>query len=272
MSDLEKRSSKKVVPNRYSTSAGDQELGSSAPLGNSSNFAEISEGPSEFKAHGQQLMIKQEILHIPDSMLSKSLSSCCSRFLLSSLLVVYIAGVVLSQFYLPEEWFWPLCVFYIPALMTILFDIIGRHVLSAIMYPYQNSILKESLDRMSNLRFGQEQARLFHSFVYTIKLKSGILEEGYDANRSASLRSISRKIKSDKKDSLYFTATECSEVDDGVDVLSFGEMQQFISLLETYIEANEKSISIGHKSRIFKIFAFKIIEILNAFRNQLKSL
>ena len=47
LSDIEKRNSKKVAPNRYSTSAGDQELGSSAPLGNSSNFAEISEGPSE---------------------------------------------------------------------------------------------------------------------------------------------------------------------------------------------------------------------------------
>ena len=46
------RSSKKVVPNRYSTSAGDQDLGSSAPLGCSSNLAEISEGPSDLKAIG----------------------------------------------------------------------------------------------------------------------------------------------------------------------------------------------------------------------------
>jgi len=170
-------------------------------------------------------MMKQELVHIPDSALSKSLSSCCSRFLLSSLLVVYVGGVVTSQVYLPEDWFWPLCLLYFPALVTFLLDIVGRHILSAIMYPYQNSILKESLDRMSNLRFGQEQARLFHSFVYTIKLKSGIVEEGYDANRSASLRSISKKVRSDKKDSLYFMGTECSEVDDGVDVLSFGEMQ-----------------------------------------------
>lgn len=120
---------------------------------------------------------------------------------------------------------WPLSILYIPVLVTILIDIVGRHVLSAIMYPYQNSVLKESLDRMSNLRFGQEQARNFHSFVYTLKLKSGIVEDGLDQNRTASLRSISRKLKSDKKDSLYFMGTESSEIDDGVDVLSFGEMQ-----------------------------------------------
>lgn len=100
------------------------------------------------------MVLKQEPLHIPDSDLSKSLSSYFTRFLLSSLLVLYVVGVVLAQLYLPEEYSWPLCVLYVPALMTIVLDVVGRHILAAIMYPYQNSILKESLDRMSNLRFG----------------------------------------------------------------------------------------------------------------------
>ena len=50
------------------------------------------------------------------------------------------------------------------------------------------------------------------------------MDERPDPNRSASLRSISRKVKSDQKDSVYFTGTEISEIDDGVDVLSFAEM------------------------------------------------
>lgn len=92
---------------------------------------------------------------------------------------------------------------------VIVIDLLGQHILSAIMYPYQNSILKESLDRMSNLRFGQEQARLLHSFIYTLKIKSGIVEDR-DLNRTASLHSITHRVKVNSKvgSALLFLDTE----------------------------------------------------------------
>jgi hypothetical protein len=62
---------------------------------------------------------------------------------------------------------------------------------------------------MSNLRFGQEQARLLHSFIYTLKIKSGIVEDR-DLNRTASLHSITHRVKVNSKvgSALLFLDTE----------------------------------------------------------------
>jgi hypothetical protein len=43
---------------------------------------------------------------------------------------------------------------YIPVLNFILLVVIGRYVLSAIRYPYQNAIIRESLDRSNSSKFG----------------------------------------------------------------------------------------------------------------------
>jgi hypothetical protein len=77
---------------------------------------------------------------------------------------------------------------------------------------------------MSNLRFGQEQARLLHSFIHTLKIKSGLMETR-EANNSESLRSLSKRIKSEQKqESMLYIATESSVFDEELDILNFTEM------------------------------------------------
>jgi len=54
-----------------------------------------------------------------------------------------------------SDWFFLL---YLPILNFMLIVIFGKYILSGIMYPYQNSIIREELDRSNATKFGQEFA------------------------------------------------------------------------------------------------------------------
>jgi hypothetical protein len=41
------------------------------------------------------------------------------------------------------------------------------------MYPYQNSIIRETLDRNNGKRFGEEFSHYLDSFIYTLRIQAG---------------------------------------------------------------------------------------------------
>lgn len=81
-----------------------------------------------------------------------------------------------SKFFQLFDKYWYLwyILVYFPPLNGILITVIGRYILCGTMYPYQNTIVRESLDRINNQRFGQELLLNLKSFAYTIKLYSGM--------------------------------------------------------------------------------------------------
>jgi hypothetical protein len=56
----------------------------------------------------------------------------------------------------------------------ILIITIGRYLLSSMLYPYQNSIIREGLDRNNASRFGQEFSHYLECMVYTIRIQAGM--------------------------------------------------------------------------------------------------
>lgn len=60
--------------------------------------------------------------------------------------------------------------FYIPVINILIMFVVGRYILSAIMYPYQNSIIRETLDRNNAKRFGEEFSHYLDSFIYTLRI------------------------------------------------------------------------------------------------------
>lgn len=63
---------------------------------------------------------------------------------------------------------------YVPVFNLVTFLIVGRYLLSAALYPYQNSICREFLDKNNARIFGEEFAHYLSSMVYTIRLQSGM--------------------------------------------------------------------------------------------------
>ena len=62
---------------------------------------------------------------------------------------------------------------YMPAVNYVLTMIIGRYVLSGILYPYQNAYAREHLDRGNANKFGEEFSHYLDSFVYTLRVQAG---------------------------------------------------------------------------------------------------
>lgn len=61
---------------------------------------------------------------------------------------------------------------YVPLFNFLLFVTIGRYILCAILFPYQNSIVREQLDRGNSAKFGEEFAHLLDSLVYTLRIQA----------------------------------------------------------------------------------------------------
>ena len=78
---------------------------------------------------------------------------------------------------------------YVPLFNFMLFIIIGRYVLCAILFPYQNSIVREQLDRGNSTKFGEEFAHLLDSLVYTLRIQA---DQDVKAEMLASLKNLSR--------------------------------------------------------------------------------
>ena len=71
----------------------------------------------------------------------------------------------------------------------VLLQLTGRYILLSIIYPYQNSILRENLDRQNNERFGEEFAYYVKSFFYTLRVQSGLVSNQLDTDMSDRKRS-----------------------------------------------------------------------------------
>lgn len=51
--------------------------------------------------------------------------------------------------------------------------ILGRYMLTGILYPYQNAIGRETLDRNNATKFGEEFEHYLESFAYTLRIQAG---------------------------------------------------------------------------------------------------
>lgn len=137
---------------------------------------------------------------------------------------------------------------YLPVLNYILTMVIGRYVLSGILYPYQNAYAREHLDRGNASKFGEEFSHYLDSFIYTLRVQAGqdvrkslLLSMANDKGRK---KSVSGKLRQESMDDSDFP----------YDFLSFSEMRNVIDLLNLYITVNQEVISTKSKSRTFKRF------------------
>jgi hypothetical protein len=69
--------------------------------------------------------------------------------------------------FVDSYWFYLL---YMPIVTLILIAVIGRYILSGILFPYQNAFARESLDRNNASKFGEEFAHYLDSFMYTLRI------------------------------------------------------------------------------------------------------
>ena len=71
------------------------------------------------------------------------------------------------EWFVSSYWYY---VAFIPAINILLTYIIGHYVLSGLLYPYQNSLGRETLDRNNATRFGEEFEHYLESFAYTLRV------------------------------------------------------------------------------------------------------
>lgn len=69
--------------------------------------------------------------------------------------------------FIESKWFY---LMYMPILTFIMLAVLGRYILSGILYPYQNAYARESLDRSNATKFGEEFAHYLDSFMYTLRI------------------------------------------------------------------------------------------------------
>ena len=68
----------------------------------------------------------------------------------------------------------------LPAINLIFLIILGRYsILSFGVYPYQNSLMKEQLERSNSARFSDEFAYFVKCMIYTLRIESGLLLQEY---------------------------------------------------------------------------------------------
>ena len=74
------------------------------------------------------------------------------------------------------EWFvtsyWYYAAF-LPVINIVFTYIIGCYILTGLLYPYQNSIGRETLDRNNATKFGEEFEHYLESFAYTLRVQAG---------------------------------------------------------------------------------------------------
>ena len=69
-----------------------------------------------------------------------------------------------------SNWYYAM---FVPVLNIVLTYIIGKYVLTGLLYPYQNSIGRETLDRNNATKFGEEFQHYIESFAYTLRVQAG---------------------------------------------------------------------------------------------------
>lgn len=121
----------------------------------------------------------------------------------------------------------------LPIVNLLVMTILGRYILSAIRYPYQNAIIRESLDRGNASKFGQEFAHYLECLVYTLRIQAGM-------NRHQPSRTMSN--------------FEIQDDDEKYDYLTFTEVKNTIDLLALYLDVNKKVVEGKKTSKLFQQF------------------
>lgn len=122
------------------------------------------------------------ISFIPDSEIStvSSFTSKSYRFrlMVGILMVSYFVVIIAIQHIVTLEsstnWSYLFLLTLLPIINILGFIAGGRYILSAMMYPFQNSIVSESLNRQNNYKLGIEFGLFLQSFVYTLREVNGL--------------------------------------------------------------------------------------------------
>ena len=154
---------------------------------------------------------------------------------------------------------------YLPVINYLIIQIVGRYALIGCIYPYQNSIIKEQLDRTNNLKFGEEFAKYFESFIYTLRCQSG-LQDRSSQSLNFTARSSQRKTK--RTMSLKSISEDITTSESALDFLTFNEMKNVVDLLQLYSDVNRKVIDEGENTTsIFRMFTDVMFEIIEQLKN-----
>lgn len=140
-------------------------------------------------------VIGQRIDFIEDSQISKvsdfTSKNCCFRFsifiaMVLSFTLAATAHYLVVKWGIDNDWeadsTWKqlsfrnplLYLLYLPSIFFIMIVIIGRYALSGVLYPYQNYIMKDTLFRQNNIKFGYQFSHYLECFIFTLKSQSGI--------------------------------------------------------------------------------------------------
>lgn len=71
------------------------------------------------------------------------------------------------EWFVSSYWYY---VAFIPVVNIALTYLIGKYILTGLLYPYQNSIGRETLDRNNATKFGEEFEHYLESFAYTLRI------------------------------------------------------------------------------------------------------
>lgn len=126
---------------------------------------------------------------------------------------------------------------YIPLLNLLLLQLAGRYILlSFVIYPYQNSVMREQLDRSNNARFAEEFSYYLKSLIYTLRVHAGLVMNEYMESEQSERKtnSSNRKLLSVKKDLASISSMQIKQWE----LIPLGEMRNVFDLLETFYEAN----------------------------------
>lgn len=130
----------------------------------------------------------------------------------------------------------------------------ARYVLYCILYPYQNSIQREWLDRSNNDRFGREFCYYLECFLYTFQSNCGLVVNTVETE-------ITDK---DEKGSGAGKAEKAARSAKSKQQISFSEMKNLFELLLSFAEANRHVLDVkrSNGSRLFAQFTDLLEEIL----------
>ena len=136
---------------------------------------------------------------------------------------------------------------YVPLLNLILLYVISRYALSSLMYPYQNSIIREGLDRINSSKFGEEFTHYLDSFLYTLRIHAGQNIKDEYLNSIKSLKEgagLERGMSSGRENLL--PEGDPTESDIPYDQLSVQEMANVFDLITLYKRINTRVMDMGH--------------------------
>lgn len=153
-----------------------------------------------------------------------------------------------------SHWFY---LVFVPAINFMLILLGGRYILSALLYPYQNAIIRESLDRNNATKFGQEFAHYLECLVYTLRVQAGMevnrdrkssRQSAKNKKNTATNESQTKKTGASSTAGPSVSQSEAAprnlltEDEDKYEFLSYTEVKNTIDLLALYLDINQKVI------------------------------